>query len=271
MSTYGRPIAGLLPQGSGNTYGRPIGAAFQRIVPPPSTGLQVWLKADAGVAVSGANVTSWADQSGNNNNLTTVGGVSPVLLSAAAGINGLPAIQFTNSAGANRTNNCYLDATINPSAWSGFTVIYVARTANSGASNSPTIDQTCSVFSLGNGSQSVYWNFSTGKGLSYSGGFAGATGSVILGTYSPVLNNSQVVYQAYQYDKANWTMSGGFSGTVADTSFPSASLTMFVGQANLAGGQCTDDVAEILVYDHKLSSTDLAAVHTYMQARYGVS
>jgi hypothetical protein len=36
----------------------------------PAAGLSLWLRADAGVTLSGSNVTSWADQSGNGKNAT---------------------------------------------------------------------------------------------------------------------------------------------------------------------------------------------------------
>lgn len=38
--------------------------------PADITGLSLWLKADAGVTLSGSNVTAWADQSGNARNAT---------------------------------------------------------------------------------------------------------------------------------------------------------------------------------------------------------
>jgi hypothetical protein len=34
------------------------------------SGSVLWLKADAGVTTSGSNVTAWADQSGNGNNVS---------------------------------------------------------------------------------------------------------------------------------------------------------------------------------------------------------
>jgi len=50
--------------------------------PTNLTGLSLWLKGDAGITLSGSNVTAWADQSGNAKNatatdtptLTTIGG-----------------------------------------------------------------------------------------------------------------------------------------------------------------------------------------------------
>jgi hypothetical protein len=41
--------------------------------PTDLTGLSLWLKADAGITLSGANVTAWADQSGNGNDATATG------------------------------------------------------------------------------------------------------------------------------------------------------------------------------------------------------
>jgi len=63
----------------------------------PSSGLSLWLKADAGVTTSGSNVTAWADQSGNGENATTENGGadSPIFVSSAQ--NSKPAIQFNNS------------------------------------------------------------------------------------------------------------------------------------------------------------------------------
>jgi len=38
--------------------------------PTDISGLSLWLKGDAGITLSGSNVTAWADQSGNGNNAT---------------------------------------------------------------------------------------------------------------------------------------------------------------------------------------------------------
>jgi hypothetical protein len=60
-----------------------------------SANLALWLKADAGVTVNGSNeVTTWADQSGNVRNAVNSGVTLPTLLPGA--INGKPALRFTN-------------------------------------------------------------------------------------------------------------------------------------------------------------------------------
>lgn len=54
-------------------------------------GISLWLKADAGVTLSGANVTAWADQSGNGNNFTGTAGF------LANTLNGKPVINFNGT------------------------------------------------------------------------------------------------------------------------------------------------------------------------------
>jgi hypothetical protein len=56
-------------------------------------GLKLWLEADAGITLSGSNVSAWADQSGSGANAAqTVDANQPVLM--ANSINGLPAVDF---------------------------------------------------------------------------------------------------------------------------------------------------------------------------------
>ena len=58
-------------------YGMSVSGSRTRVVASASTpvipqsGLSLWLKADAGVTVSGGFVTAWADQSGNGNNCSS--------------------------------------------------------------------------------------------------------------------------------------------------------------------------------------------------------
>ncbi|MGB0744704.1 MAG: sialate O-acetylesterase, partial [Opitutales bacterium] len=63
---------------------------------PVTSGLQMWLRADAGVATDANGVTSWTDQSGNGNSVSqTTPDRQPALVSDAFG-NGLPALRFTD-------------------------------------------------------------------------------------------------------------------------------------------------------------------------------
>lgn len=81
--------------------------AFKLPGPPPppplapTPGMLLWLKADAGVSLSGSNVTAWADQSGNHFDagpLTGAGTLAPIFVANAG--DGLPGIQGTQGLNA---------------------------------------------------------------------------------------------------------------------------------------------------------------------------
>jgi hypothetical protein len=61
--------------------------------PIPTTGLQLWLRADAGVTLKGSTVSRWADQSGNGNHATQLDHERRPLFVRAA-LNGNPALRF---------------------------------------------------------------------------------------------------------------------------------------------------------------------------------
>src|SRR5262245_24839304 len=60
----------------------------------PDPFLRLWLRADQGVTTDGSgNVTAWADQSGNGNNATSSGVMTPTFV-ANSSINNGPAVRF---------------------------------------------------------------------------------------------------------------------------------------------------------------------------------
>ena len=81
-------------------YGYALYTGSPSSLPSDISGLGLWLKADAGVSLSGSNVTAWADQSGNNLNFSSLTGVGqateyPSIVSS--GIAGKPSMSFLNS------------------------------------------------------------------------------------------------------------------------------------------------------------------------------
>lgn len=61
--------------------------------PIPMDGLQLWLRADAGVTLNGLAVSSWADQSGNGNDAIQLDAPRQPLL-VRGGLHGLPVLRF---------------------------------------------------------------------------------------------------------------------------------------------------------------------------------
>ena len=69
------------------------GIQCSRPQPIPTTGLQLWLKADAGVTLNGSKASRWADQSGNGNDAIQPDLPRQPLLVKDA-LNGKPTIRF---------------------------------------------------------------------------------------------------------------------------------------------------------------------------------
>ena len=61
--------------------------------PVPTAGLQLWLKADAGVTLKGSTVSKWADQSGNGNDAIQLDSARQPLF-VKDGLSGKPTIRF---------------------------------------------------------------------------------------------------------------------------------------------------------------------------------
>lgn len=63
------------------------------------TGLEVWLRADAGVVTSGSEVVTWQDQSGNGNDYagTADAGIRPTFIGSSALLNNQPSINFAGN------------------------------------------------------------------------------------------------------------------------------------------------------------------------------
>jgi hypothetical protein len=72
--------------------------ATSKFLPSGLSGLSLWLKADAGVTLSGFNVTAWADQSGNGRNMLSDFSTPDIsFVSSVAGFNNKPVIRFSIS------------------------------------------------------------------------------------------------------------------------------------------------------------------------------
>jgi hypothetical protein len=232
------------------------------VTSPPLTGLAAWYKADAGVTLSGSNVTGWADQSGNGNNLAPI--ASDPTFTASA-INGLPGINFNLS-------TAILARSTSPlSVGSDRTVVVIAKPAtNSGG-----------TFSVGG----AVVQFKNGAGATWIGDLGTIGGSVYgystgvaadeLGSPPTILNvpleiefATQVGNQpSFVINGTSYTSVGG-AAVVTDN----GTNDFYVGN-NIAiptSAYFAGDISEVLVYDHVLSSPDLTTLRSYIAGRYAI-
>lgn len=203
--------------------------------------LRAWYKADSGITPNGATVSQWNDNSGYNNHLIQASVTEQPTFTSNAINTSLPALLFD---GVNDT--MALPASITGFESMTFFVVY-KRTANTsqailsnGASTYMYL-QYGSSFYIGNNSKAGAmttntWYVRSGTGLSDGTGTEYFSNGASLGTVAGGTN----VFNAFRY-----------VGTA--------------GGAFLAGY-----IAEILIFDRVLNSTDRALVNGYLNSKYAV-
>jgi hypothetical protein len=216
-----------------------------------SSGLAMWLKADTGVTQDGSgNVTAWADQAGSNNVAQGTGSNEPSYISSD--VNGKPALRFNGSQWLYSSNNLGLNADV--------TVIAVGSTTAPSAAG-----------------DSVYLGTSdseTCRGLGYSSStqLFDVSGSSVAGAASPAANTFVTEEATLDTDLASVVLYRNgvqtATGTVTTAQNLSAGITVGANNNGTSAGW-QGDVAEVLVYDHKLSAADLAQVDGYLADKYG--
>jgi len=244
--------------------------ATSKFLPSGLSGLSLWLKADAGVTLSGSNVTAWADQSGNGNNATARTANSTFVSSV---INGKPVLRFDGTANL-ITNNFFAHNYDTP-----ITIIAVSKaSASTVFGGDPTARYIYGVTNNGGYDAGLAYgaygtenpNFSVGFGISYLSGQdiesspmgenqVGLSSSINSGTLISAFLNGTLVGTA---DPAN--QSGGNNSTGA------FSIGSEVTLDETAAFFCTCDIAEIIIYNRAITTQERQQVEAYLNTKYAI-
>lgn len=251
---------------SSNSYGNLSTVTYTNAnlmsnVPQRSANLKAWLRSDVGVVNTAGNVTQWQDQSGNGHHANqTVGGSRPTLTTGA--INGLPAISFNGTSQFLQLGPGFADFT----AGASFFVVY-----------KPTAVPIFSTRIL---------DFGTN---------VGATNSVIISELSNTSNGFYVVNDTTvvgidstagltlnQYQLLECIQNGAGSGTMwtngiqnGQGSLPNIAnvprSSNCVGKYNSGNSNYYQgEIAEILVYNGALTSSQRKSIEGYVYQKYGI-
>lgn len=246
---------------------------------PVTHNLQLWFNADVGVTVdgSGINVTRWADQSGNGNDATQVA-LNPSLQPdyVPTALNGHAVLRFDGGSDHLLVTNTAVNLT------NGLSIFIVARNAERKNYNGlfrlgPSGDPFTSTSSL-----EIYWNDSGGSAFSgnsvYTANRTTPSFSFVGGGNPPVVLNKYYLYDVLAVSSAvtqrvnSVDQNGGFGG---DTFFVPASTNngfaaIGVGYGGDPAGDLRGDIAEILVYNTALNTTERLNVEAYLDGKYSL-
>ena len=241
---------------------------YAPLAPPagiPTSGLMLSLNAENLLAVSayGQPVTSWPDASANRSN-ATAGANAPTLVSNAIG--GRPAVRFDGVDDFLSLPGGFQDFT------GGISLFVVLR---------PTAVQSGSkIVQLGNGagaaniglgragSSAGYQYYNTNASGSYDW-FDTSSGLVTGESSLLTLRQQPGAVNGFSYAEVlkNGAALSGKSVFVPPVATRSVN---YIGKSYWPDGLFQGDIAEVILYNRVLSTTEQNAVHAYITARYGI-
>jgi hypothetical protein len=245
-----------------STTGRGFTLINNTFDPSKILNLSLWLKADAGVTLSGSNVTAWADQSGNGKNATGADTL-PTLQSSA--INGYPAIRFNNIDSG--TSKFVISSSFNLKNSSAFVV----------------------VKQLGANEYARYLSFPAFEALDYNADDGLAvlfnngvpqlqiTSNAIDATIADADANNVFAIASYKIDDSgniSLFYNGGSEATNTNSNMASQNgvSEIYIGQspANLVNEGLYGDIAEIIMYSRAVTTPERLQVEQYLNSKYQI-
>jgi hypothetical protein len=220
---------------------------LKNTTPPFSTnGLTFWLKADAGVGLNGSTVAHWYDQSGNGKTASqATGSAQPTLVQND--INGYPALRFDGA-------NTFLQ-TAAPVTTSTQYSMFVVSTL--GGAPGPVYNGNSSADGYGFYRQNTADYGMLDGGVSFASFGATTTSGAQM---QELVRGSSGTTTFYQN-----SAQGGTSSAIPNT----PTTATYIGGVNSnASNLFSGDIAEILIYNRALSTTERQQVEQYLTAKY---
>lgn len=228
--------------------------------------LELWLKADAGVTVSGTKVTQWDDQSGNNRHHTQgtdlnrpdyINSTDPYLF------NHQPTLRF------NRTNQNRLETPSYNSSLTNSVYLFVVSRLETGSGYGGNTWHT--TYSFNSDCLHSHW-FGTNTRARIS--CAERNASDLQVTYA--LNSYILPKGTGTLDPSPRIFWNGSSATVAKTSYTINNNTFTVGSDRNYTDFMNGDIAEVIIYNgtsttSNIPADDLAKIQSYLALKYGIS
>jgi len=244
---------------------------------PFASGLQLWLKADAGVtADSSGAVTNWADQSGNGNTATQLNGDANAPTLITNEVNGLPALRFEGSPvymSVNPSTNLTLAGDV-----TSFAVIriddYSVRHGLWSQTDSSDIAGPNDWSIMPSGDMRPRVNRGDGTDTSSAHQFTWYgqplkfQPSVAPGQFFVLGWEAEGLTTMIHYFNNETNSFQNYASLIVPTDLGNPLLIGTRG--DLSSEQLKGDMAELLIYDRALSSSEVATVQNYLAGRYGI-
>jgi len=234
----------------------------------------LWLKADAGTSTTtnGVALATWTDQSGNGNTASQATATLQPLYKANV-INGMPAIQFDNTSGANADvlvvpDNNSLDNT------NGLTIFAVTQPNTLDGAARTIVSKRVNV-----GNQESYMVFFlTSDKLNFD---IDGNGDRFATATTFVANTNYLIGMVYDGTLAaasrvrvfvNETLDNASARSESSNTIPNYASDITIGLTNVADGRpYGGHIAELIIYRAALNAAERLVVSNYLSAKYNIS
>ena len=233
---------------------------------PPAEGMQVWLKADAGVITYGGYVDQWLDQSGNENNAQAPDlAAQPLYVSLEADINDRPVLQFDG-----HYNSLEIDKQVFDSDTKEMTLIAVARSTKDGYSligaSGPT---STPLFQLDVDDQgATQFSFEDISGNTLGSADASALPAefgIWMGRLSYDASSGEYTVQSFANGHGSDLATGTLDGVIIPYETRIGAMYGLFPDDWFEG-----DIAEVMMYDRALGEEEMLDVGEYLSIKYGL-
>lgn len=232
------------------------GAAF---TPTSISGCVLWLRADLGVTI-GTGVSAWADQSGtgdsNKNCTQATGSNQPTRNSSDTAYNNQTTLSFASASSQFLQSGTWSTAPPTSAA----TIFVVGNTDGTGARQAFTDGLSAATYGLwnnDNGSETNTVAFFLSAYLIKTGASLGSPSAVAVTCIAG--SSSSAIFA-----NAKTALGTGSPGTSSPTGL---TLGAFAGGGSYLNGK----IAEVIIYNSDIGSSNRSLVWNYLGSRYGIS
>ncbi|MDO6758867.1 T9SS type A sorting domain-containing protein [Tamlana sp. 2_MG-2023] len=233
--------------------------------------LMLWLRADAGVesstgvdALNGENVSSWLDQSGDNNDAISVNAPSY----ETAQHNGYPAVHFTSvtSEYMNISDHSNL-----PSGSKDRTYIFVGEGSNSGSQN--LLYHGNDVNDISTSGQRINLTNNTNEisvavnGQRYGRTLPSSTALRVGAVVFPIGGSSSNEFVFY--NNGGLVIPASLAGVTRTVN--TNNIVAWLGANRVPSNYYNGDMCEIIVFDREINEAEFIIINNYVSAKYGTT
>lgn len=221
--------------------------------PIARSGLVLWLRADNSVTYNGSNqVSQWSDVSGSQNSFSqSTSSYQPIWTANA--INGLPALAFNGSSQFLQAGQFLSDLS------TGASLILVTKPTS--------VSAGARLLDLENCSLGTYLSFLEPSTNAAQLNLYNANMATSLSASTAVTPSQFQLLEAFN---AGLPGSGIYTNSVLNTNSALAMANNYLGQASASGNYFNGELAELLLYNRALTSSEQSSLEGYLSTKYNI-